>query len=160
MLTQAQLMDVLDYDPGTGEFTWLVKPSPRVAQGSRAGATSIRGCRYIKINHKSYLAHRLAWLYVYGHFPEMDLDFRNRDMLDTRIDNLREATKAQNAFNSGTRRPGKLKGAYWHKRSKRWAAAIYLRGRHLWLGFFGTEKEAHAAYCKAARKHHGEFYAG
>jgi len=160
MLTQAQLMDVLDYDPETGEFTWLIKPSPRVAQGSRAGVTSVKGYRYIKINRKSYQAHRLAWLYVYGKFPELDLDFINRDTLDNRIENLREATKAQNAFNSGSRRDGKLKGAYWHKRTKRWSAAIYLRGKHMWLGNFATEQEAHAAYCKAAKKHHGKFYAG
>jgi hypothetical protein len=34
-LTQDSLKDVLAYNPETGEFHWLVKPSARVALGQR-----------------------------------------------------------------------------------------------------------------------------
>jgi hypothetical protein len=157
VLTQAELHEVLSYDPETGEFHWLVKPSARVAEGSLAGNIGVKGYRYIGYKRKSYQAHRLAWLYVYGKFPAGDLDFKNCDTLDIRIENLREATKSQNAANSGAR-ANKLKGAYWHEPDRKWTAGIQRNGKHIWLGNFDTEEEAHAAYCEAARKLDGEFF--
>jgi hypothetical protein len=120
----------------------------------------VRGYWVIGIAGKLYKAHRLAWLYVYGDLPEY-LDHINRNRTDNRISNLREATKPQNGGNAKVRRDGRLKGAYWHKREKRWASAIGINGKSIWLGQYATEEEAHAAYCKAAKKKYKEFfYAG
>lgn len=152
-LTQDTLRDVLYYNPKTGEFHWLVKPASRVHIGNRAGSRETeRGYWVIGIAGKLYKAHRLAWLYVYGVFPK-HLDHINRNPTDNRIKNLREATKLQNSGNSKTRRAG-LKGAYWHKPDRKWTSAV--AGK--WLGNFNTEQEAHAAYCKAAKKVYGEFF--
>jgi hypothetical protein len=155
-LTQYTLKDVLDYDPETGNFIWLVKPSARVALGQRAGSLDAKGYRVIKIAGQSYKAHRLAWLWEHGEWPKLDLDFINRDPDDCRIKNLREATKSQNGGNSVVRRKG-LKGAYWHEPDQKWTSAIRANGKNYWLGNFKTEKEAHAAYCQAAKKYFGRF---
>jgi hypothetical protein len=153
-LTQDTLRDVLYYNPETGEFYWLVKPSSRTHIGQRAGCLGLKGYRYIKLDGKSYQEHRLLWLYVYGEWPKGDLDFVDRDPTNIRIENLREATKSQNGGNAVGRREGKLKGAFWHKRSERWCSML----NNKWLGFFDTEEEAHAAYCEAAKKYFGEFF--
>ena len=156
-LTQDTLQDVLDYDPKTGEFRWLVKPSARVAVGQRAGSLDAKGYRVIGLANKVYKAHRLAWLYVYGEWPVSDLDFINRDPACIRIKNLRPATKSQNGGNAKARKDG-LKGAHFHKRSQRWQSSVNFNGKQFWLGYFDTEAEAHAAYCKAARKYYSEFF--
>jgi len=158
-LTQDSLKDVLSYNSNTGEFHWLVKPSSRTHIGDRAGSLDAKGYRVIKIARKDYKAHRLAWFYTYGEWPARDLDFINRQPDCNRISNLREATKMQNAGNSKARKG--LKGAYWHKREKVWWSNLLVDGRQMFLGHYDTEKEAHAAYCKAAKAKFGEFfYAG
>jgi hypothetical protein len=46
-----------------------------------------------------YYAHRLAWLWWFGEWPEGGLDHINRIRNDNRIDNLREATRSENQRN-------------------------------------------------------------
>jgi hypothetical protein len=156
-LTQDSLKDVLAYNPETGEFHWLVKPSARVALGQRAGCLAVKGYRYIKIAGKSYQEHRLAWLYVYGDWPALDLDFINRDTACNKISNLRQATKGQNAGNTVARKDG-LKGTHWHEKRNRWSSSIHKGEKQTWLGYFDTEEAAHAAYCEAAKLQYGEFF--
>jgi hypothetical protein len=159
-LTQELLKTALHYDPKTGDFHWRVKPASRTHIGDLAGCIEPCGYRVIGMAGIGFKAHRLAWLYVYGEFPT-ELDHKNRNRADNRISNLREATRPQNAGNAICRREGRLKGAYWHKRDRRWASAIPIKGKSVWLGQYATEEEAHAAYCDAARKKYKEFfYAG
>ena len=159
-LTQENLKEILSYDPMTGKFHWLVKPASRTYIGDRAGSLDSNGYRVIKIAGQSYKAHRLAWFYVHGEWPMLDLDFINRYTDDNRMKNLREATKSQNGGNSLARHDG-LKGAYWHKRERVWFSAIDIDGKQVFLGNYDTEREAHLAYCEVAKKKFGEFfYAG
>ena len=96
-ITQAKLKELLSYDPETGDFTWLVG---RKMAGKKAGSPHNQGYFTIRISRKLYLSHRLAWLYVYGAFPKIDLDHINGVKSDTRIDNLRECSESQNQWNS------------------------------------------------------------
>lgn len=89
-LTQAELKRKLHYDPDTGIFTWKVF-SPGITIGKVAGAIS-SGYIRIKVHPSLQYAHRLAWLYVYGYFPEHGTDHINGIKTDNRIANLREAT--------------------------------------------------------------------
>ena len=41
-----------------------------------AGGDSSNGYWYIRIDGKGYLGHRLAWLYMHGHFPDGALDHK------------------------------------------------------------------------------------
>ena len=67
-LTHEMLVELLDYDPATGVFTWKVARSNRVKVGSRAGVFHKVWPGYItfKLNTVVYYAHRLAWLYAHG----------------------------------------------------------------------------------------------
>lgn len=149
MITQTELKELLHYDLNTGLFT-------RIGKGRhKCGTIKPNGYLAIHIKCKYYLAHRLAWLYVHGGFPEGDLDHINADRSDNRIKNLREATKHINNQNRHTanknNRTGLL-GVCAHR--DKFRATIKIGGKCVFLGYFVTPEEAHAAYVSAKRKHH------
>ena len=88
------------------------------------------------------------------------VDHKNGNTLDNRMDNLRAATASQNAMNRGIQSNNKagLKGITWHARTKTWRADIGAYGKDKTIGYFKTKEEAHEAYCKAAKELHGEFF--
>lgn len=89
----------------------------------------------------------------------LSVDHVNSDGLDNRRSNLRLATHAQNCRNQRRPRTNKsgFKGVYWHKKAKRWNAQIKAGQTRFHLGLFDTPEEAHAAYCEASKKYHGEW---
>src|ERR1017187_4987511 len=132
-ITQDYLKSRLNYDPETGVFRWKLKRGCRAA-GQVAGCTKDDkdGWPYIviRVNNHLYYAHRLAFFYMTGRYPDR-ADHRNGDTLDNRWRNLREATNAQNAMNSKTANNNTSghKGVDWHKRAGKWRARIKLEGR-------------------------------
>ena len=158
-LTPLQLRSALDYDPETGVFRWAINLR-RIKAGTQAGHRCPRlGYVLLGLYGRLYRAHRLAWLHVTGYWPEGDIDHINGDGYDNRIANLRVATRTEN--NGNMRRPkhntSGLKGAYWDKRAGKWLAQIKHRRQQHHLGFYDTAEEAHAAYCAAAARLHGDF---
>lgn len=98
-----------------------------------------------------FLAHRLAWAFVFGDFPDSGIDHINGDKVDNRIVNLRLASQSQNMQNlSGTGSGfSGLRGAYFEKLIQKWRAYINVGGSRTWLGCFDTKEEAHQAYLLA-----------
>ncbi|MCI0598731.1 MAG: HNH endonuclease [Beijerinckiaceae bacterium] len=92
-----------------------------------------------------------------GAWPIAQIDHINGDRADNRFLNLREATRTENAWNAKLRSDSHsgFKGVRRHKR--RWCAYIKVSGKQKHLGSFATPEEAHDAYCRAAREHHGQF---
>ena len=155
-ITQKELKEILSYDPEKGNFTWLVGKMA----GKKAAALQNKDYIHIKINTKFYLAHRLAWLYVNGRFPNCQIDHINGIINDNRIANLRECSNSENNFNVGIMRTNTsgFKGVSWHKASGNWRAQINIDGRIMRLGGFATAELASEAYQTKAREFHGEFY--
>jgi hypothetical protein len=154
-MTPERLRELLEYDALTGVFRWRIQRQKHVA-GSVAG-TNREGYVVIRTGGKNYYAHRLAWLYVYGTWPEMRLDHMNGDPGDNRIANLRLATHAQNMANARKRRDQKHQKGVSARPSGRFEARISLNGRMKSLGYFDTPEGAHAAYVVAAHERSGEF---
>lgn len=81
--------------------------------------------------------------------------------LNNKRDNLRVATKSQNAMNSKARRNNTtgFRGVVCVKRKlkKRFMATITHNNAIYRLGYFETAEEANEAYCEAANELHGEF---
>jgi len=90
---------------------------------------------------------------------EMHVDHISGDGLDNRQANLRLATRAQNSQNQGLSRlnTSGLKGVSWCKRDGGWSATIGAGGKSQYLGRHDTAELAHAAYCEASKRLHGEF---
>lgn len=160
MPTAQRLREVFDYNPETGFFYWRERTGTRVTIGKVAGFVHRqRRHRYIHFDGKNHLAHRLAWLYVYGEWPENEIDHINRNPDDNRIANLRKATRAQNGSNVGRLRNNTsgYKGVTWHKGAKKWMAQIQVEEKFVYLGLFDDPAIAHSAYAAASKKYHGEF---
>lgn len=160
MLTADRIRVLLDYDPGLGLFIWKTQVNRFVHVGGVAGVICPgTGYRKIRIDGSRYLAHRLAWLYVHGKWPEADIDHINGQRSANRISNLREATRSQNNANSRRSRANTsgVKGVHWCREKGRWRAYIRVNRTRKFLGSFDVLDEARAAYEQAAHEHFGEF---
>lgn len=157
VITQQRLREVLDYDPETGEFRWLVATGRRVNVGDLAGTDSY-GRRFIRIDKRRYRAHRLAWLYVHGRWPANEIDHINGVADDNRIANLREATRSQNCENR--RKPKRnstsgFLGVWTHKATGKLRAQIVHNGKNYHLGLFNCPTAAYLlGYLPAKRRLH------
>ena len=151
--------DLLEYR--SGDLWWLEQPRPKrpVDLSQPAGGIDPKGYRRIYIYGKSYKAHRLIWLHQYGEWPAHDIDHIDGDKLNNRIDNLREATHAENQHNTGASRNNTsgYKGVHWFKEKKKWQVRIQSSGKPLHLGYFDSAEAGHEAYREAAIRLHGEF---
>lgn len=155
-LSPERLKTLLSYNPLTGDFFWASSNSPRVKAGERAGSFT-QGYMNIQVDGKLYRAHRLAWLYMSGCWPESGIDHINGDSTDNRIANLREANQSQNTANAKRKVTCKsgFKGVTQYR--SRWVASIGRNGRKQHLGVFDTPELAHAAYVAAATARYGEY---
>ncbi len=159
----AALRKILAYDPDTGIFTWRVTRGPN-APGYKAGYLSPKNYRYIGVFGKLRRASRLAWAIHYGVWPEQEIDHINGVRDDDRIVNLRQATRRQNNYNRAADPDGAsgIKGVSFSTAKQKWVAQInYPPGvnKQRYLGQFDLVDDAAAAYQRAARELHGEFYA-
>lgn len=155
MMTQERLKELMRYDAGTGDLIRVVKMK-QVEAGGIAGWVENNGYRRVCIDGRRYLAHRVAWLYVHGKWPEHEIDHINGVRDDNRIANLRSATHAENAQNRGKRPDNSsgLQGVSWHVWHKKWAANIRVHQKLRHLGYFDTPEAAHAAYLAAKAELH------
>jgi len=147
MLTQKRLKEVLDYSPETGIFT-------RIRSGAVITKPNDNGYIRTMVDYKSYYAHKLAWLYVYGVWPDA-LDHIDHRKPNNRIINLREAAQSENSKNRSTSRNNKsgFNGVHWHERDKGWLAVINVNKKPVYLGQFKDKFEAICARASANNKY-------
>jgi hypothetical protein len=155
-LTHERLKQVLNYEAETGAFTWAKPLTIWQKVGDPAG-TAHRGYTRISIDGEQHMAHRLAWYYVHGEWPERFLDHANGVKTDNRLANLRQATQGQNNNNRRAWGKSAFKGVSWSSAHGKWAACIQANKVKKHLGFFTDEREAAEAYIFASIELHGEF---
>jgi hypothetical protein len=157
-LTQKRLHELLSYNESEGNFYWRVSKGG-VKAGALAGDVDHKGYHRIMIDRKTYATHRLVFLYVTGEFPAEQVDHIDGNPINNRIENLRQATNAQNRRNVRISKSNKsgYKGVCWNKRSAKWVAVIKKDKQHHFLGYFNDVIDAHNAVKNARESLHGEF---
>jgi len=160
-------LQYLDYDEDTGVFRWKKKPNDRVMVGDEAGSVRDDGYRLISSSfgrgtagNTQLLAHRLAWMMVYGFPVPAMLDHINRNPSDNRIENIRPADKSRNAANMRNKNPRSgYKGVTFRDGplGRKYIARITVSGHIYQIGRYDTAKEASCAYMKEAMSVFGEF---
>lgn len=131
--------------------------------GTDAGCIAFKGMGYflVGINKIKYRAHRIVFALATGiDSGSMSLDHIDGDGTNNNPENLRLVTHKENGWNRGASRSNSSgkKGVYWDKQSKKWRAQITICSNRKKLGLFNSIDDAAAAYDRAAREHHGEFY--
>ena len=146
-ITAEKLRELLHYDHETGIFTWKVRTPNQINIGDVAGCPTGNGYLRIKVQSRPYKAHRLAWLYMYGTWPEDQIDHINRIRTDNRIANLRAVTSKQNQQNAGKRSDNTSghPGVCWNKQHSKWVANIRHNQKLIHLGCYSTIEEALSA---------------
>lgn len=154
MVTQLELKEQLNYDPDTGIFIWKVAKQ-NIKIGNIAGVfDKFNGYIRIGINGKYYLAHRLAWLYMYNTWPKNHIDHINGIRNDNRIENLRDVTRRENQQNQNKHRKGHLIGTHYKKTHNKWLACISVNKKLIHLGYYNTQLEAHEAYLNKLKENY------
>lgn len=154
-ITAEELKRVLDYSASTGLFTWRDGAVPNGLCGKIAGNKRKKGYICIKVKQKLYMAHRLAWLYIYGTWPVNEIDHINRNKSDNRICNLRDISSSANKENCVAALSNNAVGLRGVKKKKHgYEAWIKANGSSSYLGTFKTPQEASGAYFQAKKKFH------
>jgi len=158
LFTQKELWEILDYNPNTGVFMWC-KQRRGIKTDVPLGTDNGFGYLRITVLGKSYYAHRLAWFYVNGTWPDQ-IDHINGIKSDNRLDNLRDVTVQQNNQNklkAQKNSDSKILGVSWHKKAKKWQAHICVYKERKYLGLFKDINEAQEAYLKEKERIDYEF---
>jgi len=161
MISHTRLLEILDYDPKTGIFRWKISAG-RAKAGSVAGTRLANGYWHVMIDYKYHSSHRLAWFYVTRAWPKDAIDHKNGNQGDNSFENLREATRAQNRWNTaGKAGHSKWKGVtYDAGRKKCWKMAFVIPNGVRIQKRFENEREAAEEWMFLALEHHGEFARG
>lgn len=159
MLTQEYLKSIIHYDPETGLFSWLQSTSFRIKIGDIAGSKTIHNYLVIRINGKIYYAHRLAFLYVTGEWPEKHVDHIDLNRTNNKWLNIRPSTVSENHGNMNKHidNTSGHKGVWFNKLRNTWNAQIMVKGKRYNLGVYENKEDAAKAYEEAAIKYFGEF---
>lgn len=156
-MTQELLKELFDYD----QRGFLVERTFRCNRWKPGTLVKRKsnyfGYKSLVLNGKSYLLHRLIFLWNHGYMPDY-IDHANRNPRDNRIENLREATRSNNSSNSIRQNKNGFRGVTLVKgKIDRWCARIKFKGKFTRLGIYDTKEEAAKAYDKKAIELQGPF---
>jgi len=164
------IQSVLKIDPNSPSgLSWL--PRDKKSNGQKdykCGSVRIEPFGYksyklsITYNKKQFTisCSRIVFFLANGFFTKGKMiDHIDGDSLNNKLENLREATRSQNAQNSKIAKNNTSghKGVSWHKKTGKWAVKVRLKGKHIYLGVYKNLEDAIKVAIEARKKFHGEF---
>lgn len=154
-LTQAYLKEVFQYEDG--HLCWLID-SRKTKHGQRAGRTKSNGYCEVGLNGKLHGTHRIIFMMFHGYMPRI-IDHIDGNPSNNKIENLREASHAENMRNS--QRPKNntsgFKGVYLDRRNNHWIAQCWHENNKKHLGSYANIHEAVDAVVKFREENHKQF---
>ena len=154
--------------PNDGLLIWLTRPLEHFATrgawatwnkrfAGEAVALPIKdGYLRTRLNGRDISVHHIVFALTTGAWPADEIDHRDGDPGNNRPSNLREATRVEQNQNRKLRddNTSGFEGVSWHRRDRRWQAAIKVQLRRIHLGYFVTPEAARTAYLAAKREFH------
>lgn len=129
------------------KYKWFVVKMPKTFYAVRF--------IYWGYKQKSIYMHR----HILGLTKRNELgDHEDHDGLNNQRSNIRISNHLNNQHNKAPKlgSSSKFVGVHWHKRDKKWQAAIAVNGRQTHLGLFDNEIQAAVVRDNAAKKYYGE----
>ena len=87
-LTHERAAELLDYAPATGALTWRKRASNNVKVGESAGSENADGSLSVMLDGKTYRAHHIVHLLLFGDFPAWPISHIDCNKANNRSDNL------------------------------------------------------------------------
>ena len=131
--------------------------------GKEAGRIRKSGKGYrcdIGIDNISYSRYIIVWAIHKNEWRPGEIDHKDVDSLNDKIENLRIANKFQNIMNRKVSKNNKLGIKGVRKKCGKFESAIKIHGKTIYLGRFLNLEDAKFAYLEAANKYAGEFARG
>lgn len=169
-LTQKELKSLIHYNPDTGIFTWKERGieyfkhckipemtwrqwNPQNA-GKEAGSLA-NGYITIILLKEKYLAHRLAWFYMEGYWPEYHIDHIDQNPSNNRWSNLRHVSPSCNMKNvfMGKDNTTGVRGVTRRKDRDVYQVYISTNRVHKYIGTYGNLTDAVIARYEAENKY-------
>ena len=142
MIDQSTVKEWFTYKDG--KLFWAKSPKYDILIGSEAGYTRSDGYIVVGFKGRTYLLHRVIFLMFNGYLPEL-VDHRDQDHTNNRKENLREATKRENVYNTrklwGHNTSG-VRGVSWDSKKQKWAVRFKHEGKYKFFGYFENKEEA------------------
>lgn len=166
------------YNKETGDLIWKERPRSHflTARGWRCFDTRFAGKKAGTAHNAGYwqvifttkedgrvaaLAHRIIWEMHYGPIPkDMEVDHRDGNRLNGRIENLRLCLSAQNKWNAAFKKGYMgFAGVSYDKRRKLrpFYVRLTMHGKVIIIGRYATPEEAHEAWKRATSDLRGSF---
>lgn len=146
---KAGLLAAFTYDAQSGKFFHKVDKNhgrhvPVRAGDEAHGSRDSNGYIVLGCNGRIYTAHRLAWFFNHGEFPELHIDHIDHNRTNNSISNLRMVQRDENHRNKTlNKRNSSGKSDVWHDRNRNnWMVRICLRGKRVTVGRFKEKQDA------------------
>lgn len=100
---------------------------------------------------KNFLVHKLMAVVFLKHKPKktgLVVDHKDNNKENNDLNNLQLITNRENC-SKDKKSTSKYTGVSWDENRGKWVAAIQIKGKQKWLGYFKNEKAAARAYKKA-----------
>jgi lysozyme family protein len=145
------------FDYKDGALYWKIFTNSRAPVGSKAGTFNKHNQRwYIRVNKIRYLEHRLIFLLHYGWLPK-EIDHKDNNRLNNRIENLRAATSSQNQQNKPLQCNNTSRAKNVRYKAKKWQVELKIKGKPIYIGRFDNFELADLVAIEARNKYHKEF---
>jgi len=151
-LSAHRLRELFDYCPHTGSFVRAISAGNALA-GSSPRTINKNGYIRIYVDGAPYFAHRLAWLYMTGSFPEKYIDHKDQNRSNNSFSNLREATHSKNNKNASMRIDNISGCSGIDRRAGKYRARITSNKKEIFLGEYENLFDAVCARKSAEIKH-------
>ena len=141
-----------------GELYWAITKPGKTVKGKKAGSKRKDGYSFVRLNKKCYGVHQVIFALHHKYIPE-EIDHIDNNPSNNCIENLRAATRSQNAMNQpiSARNKSGIKGVYWHKLAKKWIAQLVVNKQYIYLGLYDDIELAELVSIEARNKYHKEF---
>lgn len=144
MLTQERLKELFTYDPETGIFKRKVSVQGGGPAGTIAGHKPANWYNRIVVDGTQYNAHRLAFLFMEGYFPEYQVDHIDGDKSNNTWKNLRHVTPSCNSQNQKkySNNTSGFPGVSVQKKTGKWLSQAFKDKKVISLGLSDSALEA------------------
>lgn len=165
---KSYLYECFSYCETSGALTWKRRPRSHFSSerscnawnarfpGQRADQSDGRGYFQVKVSGVKHLSHRVVFAMAHGWAPDF-IDHIDGERQNNTLENLRPATKQQNARNANKKSTNTSGYKGVSKKGGKWRASICIAGKMHEIGQFDDEIEAANAYDNRAAELFGGF---